>query len=166
MGNLNAVVAENQIYILIAIGVIFLILFGVIINLHSELSNLKRRHKKMMAGVSGGNLEKMLNSHIDEVAKVKEVQKALEIDITKIQDVLSRAIIHKAIIRFNAFEDTGSDLSYCVALLDENQNGVVLSAIYAGDVTRNYAKPIEKGISPHYKLTPEEEEVLKKALIK
>ncbi|OIP97835.1 hypothetical protein AUK40_02450 [Candidatus Wirthbacteria bacterium CG2_30_54_11] len=69
----------------------------------------------------------------------------------------------KAIVRFNPFEDTGGDQSFALALLDENDDGVVLSSLHARDATRVYAKPVEKGKS-RYQLTDEEKQVLSTAL--
>jgi hypothetical protein len=63
------------------------------------------------------------------------------------------------IVRFNAFEDTGSDLSFAVALLDADYNGVVLSSIFGRNESRTYAKPVVAGQSSYF-LTNEEKEAL------
>jgi hypothetical protein len=68
-------------------------------------------------------------------------------------------------VRFRAFEDMGSDLSYAVALLDAHNNGVVLSSIFGREDSRSYAKPIEDGKSS-YPMTQEEEQALKEAMAK
>ena len=57
----------------------------------------------------------------------------------------------------------GSDLSYAVALLDSNNNGVVLSSIFGREDSRSYVKPIEAGKST-YTLTDEEDEALRQAI--
>ncbi|GAB7387692.1 DUF4446 family protein [Bacillaceae bacterium] len=67
------------------------------------------------------------------------------------------------VVRFNAFHDTGSDLSFSVALVDDELNGVVITSIYGRDESRVYAKPLEKGRSS-YHLSEEEKEALQKAL--
>ena len=63
------------------------------------------------------------------------------------------------VLRYNAFDNTGSDLSYSVALVDEENNGVVLSSIYGREENRCYAKPVIAGKS-QYVLSKEEQEVL------
>lgn len=75
-----------------------------------------------------------------------------------------REHLHKCVqqvhtVRFNAFDNTGSDLSYSVALLDEDNNGVVISSIYGRDESRTYAKPIVNKEST-YKLSKEEIQAL------
>ena len=57
----------------------------------------------------------------------------------------------------------GSDLSYAVALLDSNNNGLVLSSIFGREDSRSYVKPIEAGKST-YTLTDEEDEALRQAI--
>jgi len=44
------------------------------------------------------------------------------------------------VVRYNAFDDVGSDLSFSIALLDDNDNGVVISGIYSRESSTTYAK--------------------------
>ena len=48
-------------------------------------------------------------------------------------------------VRFNPFNDTGGDQSFCLAILDGNNNGIVISSLHNRDQTRIYAKRITKG---------------------
>jgi Protein of unknown function (DUF4446) len=45
-------------------------------------------------------------------------------------------------VRFNAFSDVGSDLSYALALLNRDGDGVVLTSIYSREDTRTYGKAV------------------------
>ena len=65
----------------------------------------------------------------------------------------------------NAFQDTGSNLSFALAILDKNNNGIVLNGIYSREMSNIYAKPVESGISS-YTLSEEEKEAIKKAMEK
>ena len=67
------------------------------------------------------------------------------------------------IVRYNAYKDTGSDLSFAVCLLDEKNDGIVFNGIYSRDMSNIYAKPIHNGES-RYKVTPEESEAILKAM--
>ena len=73
--------------------------------------------------------------------------------------------MYSKVIRYKAFEDVGSDLSFSVALLDGENNGVILTGIYGRDYSTTYAKPIDKGIS-RYDLSEEELHVLNAAMNK
>ena len=70
-----------------------------------------------------------------------------------------------AVHRFCAFADMGGDLSYAVALLDNQNNGVIFSSIFGRQDSCTYVKPIENGISK-YPLTQEENKVLLEAMSK
>ena len=72
-------------------------------------------------------------------------------------------MVRTSVLRFRAFEDMGGDLSYAVAMLDANNNGMVFSSIFARDASRSYVKPIKSGLS-EYPLTEEEEQVLNDAM--
>ena len=60
------------------------------------------------------------------------------------------------LVRYNAFKDVGSDLSFAIALLDGNNNGVVFNGIYGSEYSNIYAKPI-KNKESNYQLSQEEE---------
>ena len=67
-------------------------------------------------------------------------------------------------VRFNPFKGTGDggNQSFATALLDENENGVVLSTLYTRERVGIYAKPLKSGKS-EYELTGEEREAVKQA---
>jgi len=59
------------------------------------------------------------------------------------------------IIRFNPFSEIGGDQSFSVALLDGNDDGIVLTSFYTREGNRVYGKPIKQGES-QYALSKEE----------
>ena len=67
------------------------------------------------------------------------------------------------IYKYNAYKDTGSDLSFTLALLNEDNDGVVLNGIYSRDMSNIYAKPVKGGKSP-YKITEEEKKAIDRAI--
>ena len=153
----------NQTYIVGGLGVLVIIMYVIIINLYMNLSYLKKRYRKMMAGADGANLERMLIGHIDETKAVVEENARIKEENKRIAGLLQKALTRVGVVRFRAFEDMGSDLSYAVALLDAENNGVILSSIFGREDSRSYVKPIEAGTST-YTLTEEEEEALHKAM--
>ena len=50
-------------------------------------------------------------------------------------------------VRYNAFDDVGSDLSYALALVTRDGSGVVLSSIYSREDTRTYGKSVEQFVT-------------------
>ena len=63
--------------------------------------------------------------------------------------------------RFNPFGGQGGDQSFSLVMLDENNDGVVVTSLFTNQGNRVYAKPIKKG-SSEYTLSTEEKEILEK----
>ena len=69
---------------------------------------------------------------------------------------------HLAVVRFDAFGDAGGHLSWCLALLDDNGDGVVLTSIHGRTEARSYAKSISAWKSSQL-MSPEETEAVQQA---
>jgi len=66
------------------------------------------------------------------------------------------------IVRFNPFSEVGGDQSFSIALLDGNDNGIVITSLYSREGNRVYGKPIKAGLS-EYSLSEEEKQAIEKA---
>jgi hypothetical protein len=67
------------------------------------------------------------------------------------------------ILRFNPFSEVGGNQSFSIALLDGNNNGIVITSLYSREGNRVYGKPIKNGQS-EYSLSEEEKLAIEKAL--
>ena len=159
----SAFVMNNLMYLTGGLGVLVVIMYAIIINLWMNVSYMKKRYRKMMTGVDGQNLERMLIGHIEETQKVVKENQRIDQENKAIAALLQKALTRVGVVRFRAFEDMGSDLSYAVSLLDAENNGVILSSIFGREDSRSYVKPIEGGKST-YTLTDEEQQALQKAM--
>lgn len=153
---------QNTTILLIAsLGFNLLVLIFLIINL-SLTSNLRDRYRRLIRGSDGGRIENILFDHMDRVeavhSRLDEVEKAMDL----FNNRLSFCIQNIGIVRYSAFDDTGSDLSYSIALLDDNQDGIIITGIHGRRETASYAKPIKNGLS-NYNLSVEEEQALARA---
>ena len=75
----------------------------------------------------------------------------------------ARSLRNVALVRYDAFEDIAGRLSFTLALLDDDGDGVALTAITGRSDTRLYAKGISQGSGEH-PLSPEEEQAVEAAL--
>ena len=155
---------NNIIPILAGLGVVAVILLALLINLYMKVSYMKKRYRKMMTGADGANLERMLIGHLNEIQEVSE-EAAIKRENERLDGLLQLAITRVGVVRFRAFDDMGSDLSYAVALLDSYNDGVILTSIFGREDSRSYVKPVEKGQST-YQLMPEEQQALDEAMRK
>jgi len=159
MAQFTAWLTENLQYVILALTVLIFIALIVFININIKLARLNRRYQKLMEGTSGANLENILFQHIDTVKDAAAKVAALEQESRRLDERLKYCAQKIGVVRFNAFEDTGSDLSFAVALLDSNDDGVVFSSIYSRSESRIYAKPVTAGKSTYF-LTAEEKQAL------
>jgi len=109
------------------------------------------------------NIEELLDIIIDRTELINSKNKDIEKRISSIEDSLLNCIQKVGVIRYNAFDNMGSDLSYSIALLDNKNNGIIISGIYSRDSSSTYAKPIVNGKSK-YALSDEEVQALDEAI--
>lgn len=124
---------------------------------------LKRMNKKYIKFMkqlgNGSNLDEMLRNYLSDVKEIKKDNSEIKAYYTKLDSDIASCIQKVGIVRYNAFRDVGSDLSFAIALLDRNDTGVVLNGLYGSDSSNVYAKPIKGGIS-NYQLSEEEKYAL------
>lgn len=143
---------------------LIVILFVLYISSVANLKKLRVSYSKFMNKLgNGNNFEEMIKSHIKKVESVENKNEEIISYCKNIDDNLKRCSQKIGIVRYNAFKDTGSDLSFALAILDNYNNGVVLNGIYARDSSNIYAKPVENGKSK-YVLSNEEKEAINKAI--
>lgn len=158
-------ITANLPYILLLLTLLIFIALLVFVSVNIKMNKLNKRYRKMMTGMENANIEKLLIEHIDEVRQAVTKVKELDNKCQQLDGIMQTAIQKVGMVRFNAFEDTGSDLSFALAVLDKKNNGVILSNIYGRNESRVYAKPIVDGQST-YHLSAEEKTALSKALEK
>jgi hypothetical protein len=124
---------------------------------------LSRRLDTFFAGGEAKDLEGIIAELGRRLRDAEEDFKRLRNDVARIDIMAGNAVQKVGVLRFNPFDDVGGDQSFAIALLDSEDNGVVLSSLYTREGTRVYAKPIVKGQS-RYHLSREEEEAIRRAL--
>ncbi|MBC2403910.1 DUF4446 family protein [Clostridium saccharobutylicum] len=147
---------------MIGMAVIIILLFIMIIVLFKAVGRVESRYRKLMKGTNNKNLEEMLLERLDSIEDAKEISKKVLSECEKLEIKMKECIQKVAIMRYKAFENVGSDLSFSIAMLDDNNDGVILTGIYGRQESTTYAKPIDKGIS-RYDLSEEELYVLNEA---
>jgi len=105
------------------------------------------------------NLEEILNVFRGLEGRVKKLERISEEIIEKNKFSVQKI----GIVRYNPFSDVGGDQSFSLALLDENNNGVVITSLFTRDDNRVYGKAINKGLSKH-SLSKEESKAINQAI--
>lgn len=122
--------------------------------------NMNRKYLRFMKKLgNGSNLDEMLKDYLRDVKEIKQDNSEIKAYYTKLDRDIASCIQKVGLVRYNAFRDVGSDLSFAIALLDRNDNGVVLNGLYGSESSNIYAKPIKAGVST-YQLSEEEKYAL------
>ena len=85
--------------------------------------------------------------------------RALRQEVAALRAESAQAMRHVAVVRYDAFTDTGGQLSWSLALLDDSGSGVVLTSIQGRNESRTYAKNVADW-SSETQLSPEEDDAI------
>ena len=152
---------DNFLIMMVIVIVLLLIGFTTMI---VKLISINKKYKNFMEKIGDGkNIEEDLENYMYRVERVEKQNAEITGYVKSLDKDLEKCVQKIGIIRYNAFKDTGSDLSFALALLDENNDGVVLNGIYSREMSNIYAKPVEDGKSS-YTISEEESEAIKRAI--
>ena len=156
-------IESNTVIVVAFLLVLMIVMTIAFISAMLEVRRLKNKFDRFMRPNSKNhNLELQLTEYLDEVRDIKAKNDGMFEDIEDIKKVLKTSIQKIGIVKYNTVEDIGGELSYAVALLDQNDSGIVLNSLYYRDGSYTYAKQIVAGdcILP---LSEEENQAIKAA---
>lgn len=133
-------------YLFIAAYALILILLIAVIVQTVRLSKLTKRYKKFMAGKNAKSLEKDIENVFEENRFIKAATEKNRKDIQSLYRKFEDAFQKVGIVKYDAFQQMGGQLSFSLALLDENDNGFILNSVHSTDGCYSYTKEIKKGI--------------------
>jgi hypothetical protein len=144
----------------------FFILFAIIAIVEFIwIIKTEKRLKRFFVGKKAKDLEDTIITLENDIKKLKEAKEKTEKEVIQINGKLRKSIRGVETVRFNPFPDQGSNQSFAIGMLNEDNDGLVLSSLYSRERMSIFAKPIKGGKSDH-ELTNEEKEALKRAEIK
>ena len=143
-----------------AVALSVLVIVGVvwILDLQSRFNRLKERQETVFTIADGDDpsLAAALDALTAQLSEASSRTERLTARVEQAERAASQAVQGIGLVRFRAFQDTGGDQSFSLALANGDGNGVVISALYGRSKTRIYAKPVGCWLSP--KALGEEEE--------
>lgn len=156
-------ITTNIELVIIALTALLIMSLALSIYALSQFARTRRMYKNFMLGVDGKNLESGLLELVDRIGNLEEDRKAQIKVLRDIERKLSYAVQRVGMVRFNAFSDAGGELSFAIALLDSEGNGVVVSSIYGRAEARVYAKTVTRTKAAIH-LSAEEEKAISQAM--
>lgn len=137
--------------------------FGLIGWLLFQNYKLNKRISTSLGSVDDtGSLEETIKNYFDKLNTTAEKLNNLKKSYVHLSEIASKSFQKMAIVRFNPFQHTGGDHSFALALLDNHNSGMIMTAIHSREGTRVYLKPVAYGQS-ELSLSKEEIAALKEA---
>lgn len=157
LGNIDILYVIIFLLICIIVLAVFLFLQG------RKLKNLTEKYDRFMQGSRAKSLEKRIGDIFEE----QGIQRSLLDNHTRqIKDLYFRQqgnFQKMGLVKYDAFKEMGGKLSFCLVLLDENNNGFLMNSVHSSDGCYSYTKRIKNGQSD-LELSPEESVAIKKAM--
>ncbi len=146
------------------IAVTALSLFNIVwqFDLQARQRRLQERSERLLRGLEGADLQVGLEGVLERLEALGGRAGQMEEAIRRLEATLSHSIQGVGMVRFRAFQDTGGDQSFALALVDGEGNGAVLSVLHSREGQRVYGKPLAAWTSA-YALSDEEKQALEQA---
>ncbi|MCL4516199.1 MAG: DUF4446 family protein [Firmicutes bacterium] len=156
-------VARNIAVVFLTLLVLLVISSAVFTVLSVRLKRLLSRYQVLIDGAEGKNMEELLLDYAERYRQLSERLAQQEKAQAEAAADSLKHIQRVGLVRFNAFDDVGSNQSFSMALLDAQNDGVVISSLYGRAESRLYAKPVAGGKSS-YTLSDEEKQAIREAM--
>jgi hypothetical protein len=133
-------------------------------DLQTRQRRLRERYERSFTSTDGEDrdLQSTVGALLSRVRHVEGKIDNTEALLQRLDSTLAHSIQGVGMVRFRAFQDTGGDQSFTMALVDGSGNGAVLSVLHSREGPLVYGKPVLAWTSS-YNLSGEEEEALGQA---
>ena len=150
-------------YSLVGIVTVLLIVLILLIVLLVKYSNIKKRYDKFMKGKNASSLEDDMHGVFEDMKLLKTNTDRNKKDIRILYKNMEKTFQKLGIVKYDAFNQMGGQLSFSLALLDENNDGFIINSVHSSEGCYSYTKEIKNGTSP-ISLGAEEEQALNIAM--
>lgn len=152
--------AQEIVYILAGLIVI---LAGWSIYLTVKYQKLYKKASVLFSDKTDKNLAKIIEDYMKSVKDVEDHCFAIDNELKKVKRMAEEGYQKLGFVRYNPFGDVGGNQSFSICVLDNKNNGFVLSSIHSREGTRVYSKTVNLGES-QYNLSEEEKKAIEIAL--
>jgi hypothetical protein len=125
-----------------------------------------KRVRDAQRSLLGGGRRDLVDFAVSLQGRVDDLHGAVDevaAGLARVDRRIDATVTNTAIVRYDAYEDTGGHQSASLALLDSARTGVVVTAIQGRDYARIYMKELDRGRAA-VALSPEEQEAVERAM--
>jgi hypothetical protein len=114
----------------------------------------------------GGGTRDLVEFAVSLQGRIDDLHRAVDevgAGLSRVDRRVDGAITNTAVVRYDAYEDTGGQQSASYAFLDATRTGTVVTAIQGRDYARIYVKELDRG-KASVPLSPEEQQAVERAM--
>jgi len=149
-------------FAVLSLAIVTVILLTTSIILLVKVGSLTKKYMAFMKGSDGHTLENTILTRFKEIDILKEESKYLSEKLNIACETLITAYQKIGIVKYDAFKEMGGKLSFSLCLLDDENNGFILTSMHTREGCYTYVKEIIKGES-FVVLSTEERKALEEA---
>jgi hypothetical protein len=125
-----------------------------------------KRVRDAQRSLLGGGRRDLVDFAVSLQGRIDDLHRSVDevaAGLARVDRRIDGTVANTAIVRYDAYEDTGGHQSASLALLDSQRTGLVLTAIQGRDYARIYMKELDRGRAS-VALSPEELEAVERAM--
>ena len=153
----------DPMYLIIALFLVQVVLFILLINVNMKYNRLKPAYTTFLKGKDGKNLEESFFEKFRLLDEVEEIAKENKEEVRKLRKQVQKTYQKIGIVRYDAFNEMGGNLSFVLTMLNDQNSGWLLNAMHSREGCYTYIKEIINGKS-YVELGEEEKESLERAI--
>ncbi len=114
----------------------------------------------------GGERRDLVDFAVSLQTRIDDLHRAVDeiaAGLSRVDRRVDGAVTNTAVVRYDAYQDTGGQQSASFAFLDSTRTGTVVTAIQGRDYARIYVKDLDRG-KASVSLSPEEQEAVERAM--
>lgn len=134
-------------YLFLGMTVLLIVLLIMLIVQISKTNKLQKRLDKFLTGKDGTNLEQEIAALFEDNKFLKNGVEKNKKDIRTLFKNMESAYQKMGLVKYDAFNQMGGQLSFSLALLDENNNGFIINSVHSVEGCYSYTKEIKQGES-------------------
>ena len=149
--------------LIVGFSILSLVLLIVVIICIVKLNKLYRRYDIFMRGKDAETLEDTIMDIMDEMEELQEKDRSSKDAMKQLSRQIKSSFQKFGYVKYNAFKGMGGNLSFVIAMLDNNNSGFILDVVHSREGCYIYLKEVEEGAT-EVLLGGEEQEALEQAL--
>ena len=158
MEGANLALSNNLTVVIAVLVLVIMILAGLLFSVKGKLNALQSKYDYFTQGKEA-NIDVVLTDTLTELHKTQAELAVLQEKHAKLQAQVQGCLQTVKLIRYDAFDAMGGEMSYSLLLTDAKKDGILLTSIYGREESRSYVKDIKEGKSS-YPLAEEEKKLL------